>query len=361
MISEADIRFPEIPFKKTAALIGIGLAIYLAYIYLTGIDSLKQVVLGADFRYVGIAVILSLVGNLFHTAGWWVLLKKGMGYRISIFNTYVIYLSSTFFATIIPSAAVSGEVAKIYFIQRGTPDTLFDRTLAAGLVSRILEILPTSLGVLIGVLYLALFYRVPGWVLGFCIVIAGAFLLIGAGIFIVALNNALLRRLTASCCGCLGKIFKKRDFTRTSENLDCVLRQFDGSLRSLTRKPLLVATALALIFIAWGFDVAVAYCSFLALGYQVDMGLVITIFSVVAVLQLLPTFLPGGLGFIDVVMTVMYGALGIPLGIAKGATFIIRLITLWFLASLGGAVTIYLLRKHGKSGMPLPATGPEVP
>jgi uncharacterized protein (TIRG00374 family) len=315
---------------------------------MVGFDNLKHTILGADYRYILLAILMSLIGNLFHTAGWWVLLRKGMNYKISLFKTYIIYISSTFFVNLIPSAAVSGEVIKIYFIQNDTSATRFDKTLAAGLTSRILEILPTSIGVIVGVLYLALFYNVPRWALVFCFIVAGIFIIIAAGVFVVALNNSLLRKLVAAFFNMIGKIWKKQDFTRLAGELEQVLKQFDDSLRSLTRKPLLIATSLFLIFIAWLFDISVAYLSFLALGYHVTVGFVITIYSVTVIIQLLPTFLPGGLGLIEIIMSTMYSALGIPNIIANGATFIIRLVTLWFLTSLGGIVTIYLLRKQEK-------------
>jgi uncharacterized protein (TIRG00374 family) len=81
--------------------------------------------------------------------------------------------------------------------------------------------------------------------------------------------------------------------------------------------------------------VAVAYIAFLAIGYHVSALLVVTIFSVILILQLLPTLVPGGLGLIDGLMTVLYIALGIPLVAATGATIMVRPVSLWFLTVLG--------------------------
>lgn len=350
MIKEADIKFPDIPFRKTAALVVIGLAIYLGYLYLAGFQNIKEALLHADYQLIGLAMLVSLAGNLLHAAGWWVLLKEGMKYRISLFNAYLMYLSSTFFVNLIPTAAISGEVAKVYFIQKSTPDTRFDKTIAAGLMSRILEIMPTATGVVIGVVYLALYYTVPLWALVFCFVVAGVFVLIAIAALAVLLNNTLLRRMAAAGLRLIGKMLKGRDLTAAAENVDQVLKQFDESLRSLTRRPALVAASLSLIFIAWCFDMAVAYIAFLAIGYHVSALFVVTIFSVMVILQLLPTFLPGGLGLIDALMYVFYVAVGVPKEAAMGATFMVRLITLWFLTTLGGATTVYLMKAYGKNG-----------
>jgi hypothetical protein len=348
MISEADIKFPDIPFRKTAILVLIGLALYLGFLYVSGFNNVWDVLLRTNYWFIALAVLVSLVGNLFHAAGWWTLLK-GMKYRVSLFKAYLIYLSSTFFVNLIPTAAISGEVAKVYFIQKSTPDTRFDRTIAAGLMDRILEIFPTAIGVVIGVIYLALFYDVPKWALGFCFVVAALFALIAVGILIVLLDNALLRRLSAWGFKLLGRVFKKRSFADTAENVNQVLIQFDESLKSITRRPGLVATAFALIFIAWCFDMAVAYIAFLAVGYHVSVLFVTTVFSVMVILQLLPTFLPGGLGLIDLLMKIFYGAMGIPGEAASGATIMSRFVTLWFLTALGAVVTVYLTRAYGKT------------
>ena len=133
-----------------------------------------------------------------------------MKYRISFLKAYEIYLSSIFFVNVIPTAAVSGEVAKIYFVQKADPGSRFDRTLAAGLMSRILEIIPVSLGAIGGVLYVAIYYHIPTWALAFCIVIAAALAVAATIILAVAMNNELLRRLTAWSVALLGKLFKSR-------------------------------------------------------------------------------------------------------------------------------------------------------
>jgi hypothetical protein len=348
MLKEADIKFPEIPFRKTAVLVVAGLALYLGYLYLAGFSNVKYVLLHANYRFLGLAILVSLAGNLFHAAGWWVLLKEGMKYRISLLNAYLLYLSSTFFVNLIPPAAISGEVAKIYFVEKTTPEARFDKTAAACLMSRILETLPTTAVVILGVIYLALYYSVPDWVLILCLIVAGALILIALAALALMLDNPLLRRAAAWGFRLLGRIFKGRDFTARAEHIDLVLKQFDASLRSITDRPWLVAVSLFFIFVAWGFDLAVAYLAFLTIEYHASVLLITIIFSIIVILQLVPTFVPGDLGLIDGLMTVLYIALGISRDASTGATIMIRLVTLWFLTTLGAAVSIYLVKAYGK-------------
>lgn len=347
MISEADIKFPDIPFRKTAVLIMIGLLLYFGYLYIVGFESVKNTLASVDLWLVLLAIIIALVGNIFHTAGWWIFLND-MGYKLSLPKAYEIYLSNIFFVNLIPSAAVSGEVAKIYFVQKNTPDSRFDKTLAAGLVSRVLEIVPVALGAIIGVIYLSVYYKAPLWLLVFCIFIAAVISLLAITVLAISLNNQLLRSITSGIINLTGGLFKQKDITRHIQQIDAVVQQFDVSLRTITRNRSLIIISLALIMIAWVFDISIAYVAFMATGHPVSWGIVITIFSVMVMLQFLPTFLPGGLGLVDIVMTLLYLAIGVPYASAAGTTIIIRFVTLWSLTAIGGLVTLYLAKNVGR-------------
>ena len=117
MISEADIKFPSIPYKKTYILIIIGLAIFIGYLYLVGFNGIRDIILNANFRYLGLAMVVSMAANALHTAGWWVYLRD-KGYRTSFFKAYQIYLASIFFVNLLPAVAGSGEVSKVYLSRR---------------------------------------------------------------------------------------------------------------------------------------------------------------------------------------------------------------------------------------------------
>lgn len=347
MITEKDIRFPDIPFGKTAVLIVVGLAVYFGYLYLVGFESVWDVLLHANYWYMALAVIVALAANAFHTAGWWVYLRN-VGYKTSFFKAYQMYIASIFFVNLLPTMAVSGEVSKIYFIQKSTPGTRFDKTLATCVMSRVLEIVPIATGATVGVLYLAFFYGMPVWATVFCLFVALLMASLAVGLLIVTMDNVLLRRLTAWAFRTLGRLMK-RDFSAQAAHLDVILTQFDASLKDMTGNRALVATSLALIFVAWCLDVSVAYIAFMAVGSPVSPVLVVTVFSVMVILQMLPIFLPGGIGVVDIVMTTLYVTVGMSKNAAAGATIMVRIVTLWFLTALGGLITLYLTRAHGKN------------
>jgi len=346
MISEADVKFPDIPFSKTAILIVIGLVIYFVYLYFVGFDSLREMLASVSLPLIALALVVSLCSNLFHAAGWWVLLRD-TGHRISLGWSYIIYLSSIFFTNLIPSAAASGEVAKLYYVQKSVEGSRFDRTFASGVMSRLLEVVPVALGTIVGVIFVALYYDVPTWALAFCIFVAVTVSLVAIVILALCMNPRILKQIANSILRVVSKIFKRGDQSALEAKIEALVTQFDISMREIAGRKLTIAKSLAVIMIAWGLDVTVAYIAFRAIGYEVSPGVVVTIYCIMVLLQLIPTFLPGGLGIVDAVMTVLYLSMGVPQISAAGATILIRLVTLWFLTAIGGLATLYLARVTG--------------
>lgn len=347
MITEADIKFPDIPFRKTALLIVVGLVIYFGYLYLVGFDSIKDVLLSVDYTLILITLILAMVANVFHTLGWWVFMKA-LDYKISLAKSFEIYMSTIFFVNIIPSAAISGEIAKIYFVQKAEPGARFDKTLATGLISRLLEIVPVALGAVAGVAYLAVYHEIPTWALAFCIFIAGVVSLAAITVLAIALNNELLRSISSEFLKLLSRVFNNKNITEQIEHVDAVIQQFDTSLKVITKDKSLIIQSLVYIFIAYILDAGIAYVAFHAIGVPVSISVVVIIYSIMVILQLFPTFLPGGVGLVDIIMTLLYTTMGVGQVAAAGATIIIRFVTLWFLTAVGGIVTIYLAKVHNR-------------
>ncbi|HUL62667.1 MAG TPA: flippase-like domain-containing protein [Methanocella sp.] len=346
MITEADVRFPDIPFRKTAVLIVVGLVLYFGYLYLVGFDTVRDLLARVDLPLVALALLVSLCGNVFHTAGWWVLLRH-MGYKISLGLAYLIYLSSIFFTNLVPSAALSGEIGKLYFIQKTVPGTRVDRTFAAGLFSRLLEVVPTGTGAILGVAYLTLYYSLPLWALVLCAAIAVGIAVAALFVLAVAMNAKLLRSAANALLRVASVVLKGRNMEDVRGRVEALVAQFDASIREISASKTLVIKSLALIFVAWAFDVSVAYIAFASIGYRIPIGVVVTIYSMMVLVTLIPAFVPGGLGYVDGLMNLLYSLAGVGRNDAFSGTFVIRLVTLWFLTAVGGLCTLFLARATG--------------
>ena len=348
MISEADIKFPDIPFRKTALLIIIGLVLYFGYLYLVGFNTVRDELAKVNLWLVALAFVIALGSNVFHAAGWWVLLRH-MKYRLSLGRAYLIYLSSIFFTNLVPSAALSGEVAKIYFVQKSLPETRFDRIFAAGLMDRLLEVVPVAIGAILGVAYLALFYSLPLWALALCALLAGGIAVAALFILAVARNARLLRRTVDALFSVAAKLLRGRSLGGAREKANALVAQFEGSMREMSASPGVIAWALALIIIAWLCDVSVAYVAFLSVGYAISPGVIVTVYSMMVLVTLIPAFVPGGLGYVDGLLNLLFSLAGVRPSDAFSGTFVMRLVTLWFLTAVGGLATLFLARATAKA------------
>ena len=81
------------------------------------------------------------------------------------------------------------------------------------------------------------------------------------------------------------------------------------------------------------------------MGLSVPLRAVFAVYAVMIFLQMLPIFLPGGVGLVDIVMSTFFTAIGLPAHSAVAATILIRIIQLWLMTAIGGLATAYLVRK----------------
>lgn len=86
-------------------------------------------------------------------------------------------------------------------------------------------------------------------------------------------------------------------------------------------------------------------------GVFIPLWAVLAVYSVMIFLQMLPIFLPGGLGVVDIVMSTLFTAIGLPVHTAVSSTLLIRLVQLWMLTSLGGVATAYLVKKINRKAL----------
>lgn len=345
-VSGTGVRFPGIPFGKAALCICAGLILYFGYLYLVGFGAVTAGLARIDLRLVGLAFLAVLCGNFFRTAGWWLLLRR-LQCRISLFRAYLVYLSGLFFSSLVPSAAISGEVGKIYFIRRSEPESRVDRIVAAGVVSRLLELVPVAAGALASIAYLMLCFSLPLWAMAFCLLAAVVVTAVALLALMLSMNVACLRAAADLLVRIIARVFKGHDTTQTRASVEAMVTQYDESVREISASRPLLLKALALAFVAWAFDVSVACISFSAVGFQVPASVIAAIYSVLLLVTMVPTFIPGGLGYVDGLMNLLYGRAGVQ--DAFSGTFVIRLATLWFLTAVGGLCTLCLARATGKS------------
>ena len=115
-----------------------------------------------------------------------------------------------------------------------------------------------------------------------------------------------------------------------------------------------VVTA-AISLLNWVLDCAVLVAMLWALGFLDGIGPVIVAYTVALISSMLP-ITPGGIGIVEVIMTAVLAAFGIPAQIAAIAVIAYRLIAFW-LVNLIGAFAVAHLRRALKGQAAAPAPG----
>lgn len=104
---------------------------------------------------------------------------------------------------------------------------------------------------------------------------------------------------------------------------------------------------LAVAVLNWTLDYSVLLVALVAVGAQPRPSLVLVAFAGAAVLGMIP-LTPGGLGFVEIGLTAMLVASGIPGPDATLAVLAYRLFQFWFPLPLGAAAYVLFKRRYGR-------------
>jgi uncharacterized protein (TIRG00374 family) len=336
-----EIELPTIRPRKSIALIGLGLGAYLLYLYHVGYQDVISSLRNVDMALFVLAVAMALLGVLCDALAWQTIAKK-FDYKVPIWDIFLIYMSCVFMNNLIPSGSFSGETARIYFLEKLDGGSRIDRASATVAATRIITAIPFFLGTVIGLVYLDLATDAPPWALATCSIITLILLFLNAAFFGVCFADNWLERI----------IFTLVDFIEKFlhihvDRMQCsgIMDRFHKSMKMLAehKRTLFISTFWAVA--GWLSMTLVAVIVFRSMGVSVPLRAVFAVYAVMIFMQMLPLFLPGGVGLVDIVMSTFFTAIGLPAHTAVAATILIRLIQLWLLTAIGGLATAYLVKK----------------
>lgn len=314
---------------------------YLIYLYQIGFQDVMDSLRDVDLRLFSLAVFLALAGIFFDSLAW----KKIAGkfdYRVPISDIFFIYMSSIFMNNLIPSGSFSGETARIYFLEKLDGGSRIDRSSATVAATRIITAVPFILGTVIGLAYIALKTNAPAWALATCSGITIFLLFINVIFLGVCFADNWLERIIFTLVDFVEKVFKV-----TVDRMQClgIMDRFHSSMKMLAehKRTLFISTFWAVA--GWLSMTLVAVVIFRSMGVKIPVQAVFAVYAVMIFLQMLPLFLPGGVGLVDIVMITLFSAIGVPTSSAVAATILTRLIQLWLLTAIGGISTAYLVKK----------------
>jgi len=326
---------------KAVLPFGAGIALTLLFIQFVGYSEFIALIKSSDPFYLGLALFFQII-NLFFESYKWKPILESLKPNISMKNVFIATMVGIFFNNITPGARTGGEPMKTFIISKEEELSPIETVFATVTVDRIIESLPFFVLAILSVMYVNLFFTVR-WsvivILSFIIVAYIAVLLVAS---YICFNKNAGEKFVFNILRIIGK-FSKR--IKKYEDLALsMVENFHSQFQLILKSKNNLYKSIGASMVMWACWLLRTYFVFLALGKPLNPVFVALVTTVSLLMGLIP-FLPGGIGIVEVTMSVLYASLKVGKNVAVTATILDRVISFWFVLVFAGIVTSYNLPK----------------
>lgn len=331
-------------FTKLAAFTFLGLAVFVLYLYFfVGFGDLMEVFKRVNpyeySAYYSLTIIVMVLSMLFYSMSWNELMKT-LSIKVGLKNAFLYCWLGNFVDLILPLETISGEITRIFLVQRKTGDAS-GKIVATVIGHRIITTFMTLSGLLLATVFFLLNYAGKPEVLYLLFaVLLGSIFLIGI-LLCLSLRKETAEKLINLQMKAISFLTRGRlNLSGIKEKIRRNLLHFHSGFKTLSRNPKALAKAALYSFVAWILHLGIYFLVFYALGFSGISAKIyetVIVYSISVAAQTVPVALP--LGFVEIVMTGLYAIFGIPAAIGGAATLLIRVVTFW-LQILAGYVAI---------------------
>lgn len=316
---------------KTFILPLIGLAAFFAYIYIFNVD-LQEIVATAQktnlYFYV-VAAIATILDTLFFALAWYMLLRF-LSVRISWFRAFMYVWVGIFVDTLIPAESVSGEITKIYLVNREQSGSA-GRATASVVAHRIIGTVVNVATLLAGAFLLLVernSYEIPSFLIP---LIVGLTLLFLVMTLLLCVKESWTLRALDALIRLAEYITRGRwKLDKLKEEAIEASKSFHAAMKEYVRGPKTLFATSVLTVISWVLTLVVLQLTLLSIGYyQLSWSAVLVISSIFMAIKSIPVGVPFEVGLPEAALTTMLSFFGVPWGIGATATILMRLLTLW--------------------------------
>jgi uncharacterized protein (TIRG00374 family) len=315
----------------------IGLAVFFIYIYVFNVD-IRQLIAEVgriDMQYYIIAAIISVLDVFFFTLAWHSLLKF-LRVKLSILRSFALVWVGIFIDTLIPAESVSGELARIYYVnkeQDGTSGQATASVVAQRLIGMGINIATLLVGAIVLLVQSLLFGMMLGLILFLITVICLFFVLI----LFLSFKEKWTFRMLASLIRFADWISRGRwKLTKFREEVVEIHKAFHIAIREYVHAPKTMLIATFCSVVAWLLSILIFYFTFLAVGYtQISWIAIVVVTSIFAAVKSIPIGVPFEVGLPEITLTTLLVIFGVPGIVSATVTILTRLLTLWLRFFIG--------------------------
>ena len=325
-----------ISLKRTIPFLIVGVLIFLAYIYyFVGINELLFIIQKVDLVYYGISIAVFFLMTFANALTWQYFLRP-LSVKVPIRKTFLFTWIGKFVDLLIPAESITGDASKIYLMTKEANENA-GKVVASVLSHRVLA-MTISLATLIysSVTLYAINYELPVFVSNLVLFIIIATSIVLFFLFLCVLKESYTAKLIDAVLWFAAYISRGRlKICNLRTKATRALAIFHDSIGNLLKNPKNLVLPVFFALVSWFLSVFISHFVFVSLGQPVDFWFIMIVYSISVNIQSLPVGIPGEVGLIEVVMSSLYGLLGVEAGIATAATLLIRLLTVWLSLIIG--------------------------
>jgi uncharacterized protein (TIRG00374 family) len=322
--------------KRTVPFLLIGLLIFIGYLYFfVGIPEMLTIIQRVDLRYYLLAVAVLLLNMLASSLTWHYFLRP-LSVNVAFRKTFLFTWIGVFVDLLIPAESISGDASKAYLMSKDSGENA-GKVVASVVSHRILSMIIALSSLIISSLSLFILqYELPVFVSNLILLVAVGTAITLVFIFLLCVREQLTQKLIDLLLRFFAFILRGRlKLASLRSEAKKALSAFHKSIEVLGSNPRNLVRPVFLSIIAWFLSVLLSYLVFVSLGHPVRFILVTIVYSIGVTIQNIPLGVPGEVGIVEIVMTSLYGLLGVPLGISAAATVLIRVLWVWFRLFVG--------------------------
>jgi hypothetical protein len=285
-----------------------------------------------------VALLFSAVSYLSITLSFWALLRVAH-HQVGFGRLTAITLISTTFNYVVSTAGLSSLAVRLYLFKREkVPMTV---TAPVSVAQSMLTNVVLSMVCLAGLLYLRTMEGFAEGPLHWLVYGAMGTLLVLVGTMGVVFFQPRVRRWTFARLIALWHWLQRKGFGHDAKDQrpEAVLENVERSIRLLHQDGRPLSQGLFYVALDWGFTALTLYACFLAVDLRLSAGYLLVGFTL-AFLSTTLNLLPGGLGVMEGLLTLVYAHFGIPPEKAMVAALLFRVV--YFLVPLALSSLLYL-------------------
>jgi len=326
----------ELSLKRAVPFLLAGILVFVVYIhFFVGIPEIIATLKNVNLVWYSIAIVVLFL-NMFVGALAWQFFLRSLAVKVSVQKTFLFSWIGSFVDLLVPAESITGDAARIYMMTKESGENA-GKVVASVVSSRILA-MAISLGSLVFscVAVYTIQYSLPTFILNLVLLIIIGTVIVLILIFLCILDETRTQRIidtTLRFLLCISRGRLKLDSARSKATK--AIGAFHGSIGVLLHNPKTLVPPIFFGLISWLLSIIISYLVFVSLDQPVDFILITIVFSVSVNIQSIPLGIPGEVGLVEIVMSSLYGLLGMEAGIATAATVLLRLLTVWFRMFIG--------------------------